>query len=303
MTLSYTFADVLGGIGWDPEIRGFLAVAVGVVVLMGSVYLLLATNLANRLGFLVALTGFFGWMAIMAFVWWIYGIGMTGDDPTWEGEEINFGDLESALLDEARNLDTSELPPPEEIDEATPQEFEEIAAREEPNLGGWELLPPADPTYGEAQATAEEILISEVPGLEASDDFVVLYTFETGGKPEPESEGVFDVAINRITNTLRITHPEQYAIVQVQPAIFQEAEPGEAPPTPEPDPDADAISVVMVRDIGDLRLPPALITIGSLLMFGLLSYVLHTRDRRAAENRAAPLPAPTEPRMPEPTRG
>ena len=36
---------LLAGIAWDPQIRGFLAVAVGVVVLMGSVYLLLVTNL------------------------------------------------------------------------------------------------------------------------------------------------------------------------------------------------------------------------------------------------------------------
>jgi hypothetical protein len=303
MTLSYTFADVLAGIGWDPEIRGFLAVAVGVVVLLGSVYLLLATNLANRLGFLVALTGFFGWMAIMAFVWWIYGIGMTGDDPAWVVEEINTGDLQAALLEEARDLDTRQLPPPEVIDEATPEEFEEIADREEPNLGGWELLPPADPTYGEAQATVEDALIEEYPGFESSDDFVPLYAFETGGKPDPESDALFDRAVNRITNTLRITHPPHYAIVQVQPAIFQEVEPGEPSPVPEPDPTADVVSVMMVRDIGDLRLPSALITIGSLLMFGLLSYILHTRDRRVAENRAAPLPAPSERRPPEPARG
>ena len=36
---------LLAGIAWDPQLRGFLAVAVGVVVLMGSVYLLLGTNL------------------------------------------------------------------------------------------------------------------------------------------------------------------------------------------------------------------------------------------------------------------
>ena len=41
---------LLAGIAWDPQIRGFLAVLVGVVVLMGSVYLLLGTNLGARLG-------------------------------------------------------------------------------------------------------------------------------------------------------------------------------------------------------------------------------------------------------------
>ena len=45
---------VLAGIAWDPQIRGFLALGVGVVVLIGSVYLLLATNVGARLGFLIA---------------------------------------------------------------------------------------------------------------------------------------------------------------------------------------------------------------------------------------------------------
>src|SRR3546814_20850447 len=42
----------LAGIAWDPQIRGFLATAVGVVVLMGSVYLLVGTNLGSRPGLL-----------------------------------------------------------------------------------------------------------------------------------------------------------------------------------------------------------------------------------------------------------
>src|SRR3546814_5128049 len=70
--------NLIAGIAFDPTIRGIRAVGVGVVVLMGSVYLLLATNTGTRLGFLLALTGFFGWMAIMGSIWWIYGIGMQG---------------------------------------------------------------------------------------------------------------------------------------------------------------------------------------------------------------------------------
>ena len=68
---------VFAGIAWDPQIRGFLAVLVGVVVLMGSVYLLLGTNLGARLGFLVAISWIFGWCTIMGLTWWMYGtIGM-----------------------------------------------------------------------------------------------------------------------------------------------------------------------------------------------------------------------------------
>ena len=71
-------------IGWEPELRGLLTVIIGVVVLCGSVYMIMATNLGSRLAFLVALTGLAGWMALMGLVWWMYGIGLRGPDPTWE---------------------------------------------------------------------------------------------------------------------------------------------------------------------------------------------------------------------------
>jgi hypothetical protein len=60
---------LIAGIAWDPQIRGFLALGVGIVVLLGSVYLVMVTNLGTRLGFLVAAAAFWGWMAIMGLVW------------------------------------------------------------------------------------------------------------------------------------------------------------------------------------------------------------------------------------------
>ena len=45
---------LIAGLAWDPEIRGFLAVLTGIVVLMGSVWLILSTNSGTRLGTLLA---------------------------------------------------------------------------------------------------------------------------------------------------------------------------------------------------------------------------------------------------------
>jgi hypothetical protein len=64
----------LFAIGWEPELRGLLTVIIGVVALCGTVYLVMATNLGARLGFLVALTALAGWMMLMGMVWWVYGI-------------------------------------------------------------------------------------------------------------------------------------------------------------------------------------------------------------------------------------
>ena len=77
-------ADVLA-IGWEPELRGILIVIIAVVMLCGSIYLVLATNLGARLGFLVALAGLAGWMILMGIIWLIYGIGLQGPDPSWAG--------------------------------------------------------------------------------------------------------------------------------------------------------------------------------------------------------------------------
>ncbi len=91
---------ILAGIAWDPQIRGFLAVLVGVVVLMGSVYLLLGTNIGARLGFLIALSALFGWCTIMGLTWWVYGtIGMLGEAPRWEVHGGRLPDLEDSGLD------------------------------------------------------------------------------------------------------------------------------------------------------------------------------------------------------------
>ena len=82
---------VINGLDFNLFIRGLLVVLVGVVVLMGSTYLILATNSGFRTGGMLALTGFFGWMTIMGFIWVLYGIGLQGRLPSWHVFEINRG--------------------------------------------------------------------------------------------------------------------------------------------------------------------------------------------------------------------
>ena len=77
-------ATTLLAINWSPELRGILIVIIAVAVLMGGVYMILATNLGARLGFLVALAGLAGWMLLMGIMWSVYGIGLRGKDPTWD---------------------------------------------------------------------------------------------------------------------------------------------------------------------------------------------------------------------------
>jgi hypothetical protein len=73
--------------------------------------------------------------------------------------------------------------------------------------------------------------------------------------------------------------------VQLQGVLHQEVSPGEAPPRPVVDPDEPVVSVIMVRDLGWVRLRPALVTIGSFLIFLALCYWLHVRDKELMSRR------------------
>ncbi|MEO8695173.1 MAG: hypothetical protein ABI658_16730 [Acidimicrobiales bacterium] len=102
---------LFAGINFTVTIRGLLVVTVAVAILMGSVWLLLATNTGVRVGTLLALTGFFGWMTIMASVWWIFGIGWRGADPSWKTVDIvRGGDLTRSSVDKVRDLPNDILP-------------------------------------------------------------------------------------------------------------------------------------------------------------------------------------------------
>lgn len=241
-------------LAWDPTIRGIIVVAFAVAVLPGSIYLLLGTNLGTRLGFLVAIAGVFGWLTIMASIWTLYGIGYIGRAPSWEVREAvtsdSGEDTSAAQLADARDL------------------------------SAWRELPADDPARGEAQAAASAAIAGEeaaLPmGFESDQDYVVIDAFEEGGKK--------DTFINGI---LPGPHPPHYAVIQVERKKEVEVEFGETPPKAEADPTQPVISVVLERDLGNKRLPPALLTLGSLIIFGVTCNVLHRRDKVATAARAA----------------
>lgn len=80
-TVQLAFLD---GIGFDPFFRGLLSVIAAFLVLIGGTYLVVATDVGTRLGFLVSAAGLFGWMFLMGIIWTIYGIGWRGDPPVWD---------------------------------------------------------------------------------------------------------------------------------------------------------------------------------------------------------------------------
>jgi hypothetical protein len=262
-------------IGWEPELRGLLTVIIGVVILCGSVYGIMATNMGSRLAFLVALTGLFGWMMLMGMVWWIYGIGLRGPDPSWQAVP-GAGVLQDVnALGSAGVLDPNADVP----DDATPAESSEIV-RQTFLDQGWIVLDPGSPAFGQAQASASELLVEE--GAFAAGQFAIVEVFDIGGERYPK--------INETLDFLAFFHTPHYVVAEAAPFVPVRTEPGRAPARPEIDENRQREYVYMVRDLGARRQPPAVLTIGAGIIFLALCYLLHRRDRVLKSNLEQPLP-------------
>ena len=301
--------QIIAGIAFDPGIRGVLVVLVGVVVLMGSVYLILSTNRGSRLGFLVALSGLFGWLTILTFVWWLTppAIGPRGNIPTWKPVEIYVnGANDSAKVDVLNNLvDPASLATADEIIAQNPDlvnefpngftlsdlqtnnpaivsEYIDVEA-----LNGWALVGAAN--AGEAQAAADlELVASGV--FKTSSEYKKLNVWNYGGKPTLKDDcpdgGMICRVQHRITSAFQIKNPKHYTVVQVQKVIPQTPIPGQAPPLPKVDPSQPVISVVLIRDIGNERVIPFLYFVISVSLFILSAWALHNRDKTLMKNKA-----------------
>jgi len=259
-------------IGWEPELRGLLTVLIGFVVLCGSVYLIMATNMGGRLGFLVTLTGLAGWMTLMGMVWWIYGIGLRGPDPTWQevpGATVLQDPL--ALRDSGAIDDLPPIPA-----DATPTESAAIVSQALVD-GGYIRLDPANPEFGQAQAAASEFLTEEEafgPG-----GYVITDVFDIGGDRWPK--------INDSLDFVAFFHTPHYVVVEARPLVEVRTEPGRAPVPPEIDENSPVHYVYMERNLGARRQPATVLTLGGGAIFLALCYLLHRRDRLLRENLEA----------------
>jgi hypothetical protein len=278
-------AQLLAALSWDPQIRGALIVVTSFVILPGSVYLLLATNTGAKLGFLLAAAGFFGWMAVMGWIWVVYGIGLRGDQPSWHVHEVVTGDVaENGTTEEAEGFPVGwrELRTGDAILGDAAAEADTVLAPTEDaggHGGGEEAAAPVQPVF---EDPADYTLVGGyVKGGEN-------YWIPGGGLASETSRGnagtnPFSKVVERLKRGP--FHAPHYAVIQVAPIIEQPTITG-APPAPEPDPSKPVTSVVMVRDLGNLRQPSFLIAVSMTIVFGLVVNALHRRDKEIMAARA-----------------
>lgn len=271
-------AGVLAAFAWDPQVRGFLIVLTGFTILVGSIYLLLATNAGARLGFLLAAAGLSGWCALMGWIWVVYGIGIKGPEPHWIVKEIVTGDLSAQ----------SALPVTNDFPK------------------GWRKLPDGDPILGDASATADKVLVAQTaaptagrtaapvqkvnvqPMFQNAAEYIVVGGYDEGGEDYFIPGGHLERNHGFFRGWL---HKPHYAVIQIRPVLPEPAI-GGAPPAPTADPAAPPVDVVMIRDLGRLRQPSALFALSFSIAFGVITYTLHRRDKEAMAARAGSATAP-----------
>lgn len=263
-------------INWEPELRGILTVIMGTAVWMGSIYLILGTNVGARLGFIVTLTGLMGWMALMGAVWWMYGIGLKGDEPSWTQVEGRTVIQDVDLLAQAGVVEAPLL-----LDDDVTPEAASQAVAAQLDAQGWSQVEESAPEFGQAETSAGVFLEEE--GAFGPGEFDVVAVYEV----DPPDESAYPkLGPNGEFDQIAFFHKPYYTLVEVAPFEPLRVEEGRAPTIPVVDETSDRQYVYMVRDLGSLREPAAYITIGSTIAFLALCFFLHRRDRIVEENRA-----------------
>lgn len=241
---------------WNPTIVGVLVVVSGIVLFCGSVYLLLATNIGARLGFLVAAAALTGLMVLLSTVWLTTATPLNsprGRLPAWHAVEV-VDDYGQSSIDAVRTIRDDG----EQVGEA---DFANIR----PAVDAALVTP-----SGEAEAEPSEFAFT---GDAA--DIILLESWTTGG----DARFVF-------------WHEPLYQTVTFcQDDTSDDPDPSslEVEPEPQCDPAAGNRIIVFERDLGSLRQPPFLflVAFGILFALSLLGLYWREKDQREAARTGA----------------
>ncbi len=265
---------------WYPTILGVLVVVAAVVLFLGSIYVLLGTNLGARLGFLIAFTGLAGFMMLLSLLWITTASPLNtlkGRIPQWKVQEVVSSPQKSKTSD-VHNIKQKQF-----IADAT--EASNVKAAVDAAL----VTKVSTPTV---EYTPNDNRFAKFGDVTK---YQILQTWEIGGSKPQFWKGEF-------------THTPQYAVVQFCQVQEVDQPFGLPPIPPQCDNSADATAgyVVLFRDLGSLRVPPFVAFAMSTILFILGLLGLHWRERdeqKLEEERAAAaagpvaVPDPDEPEL------
>lgn len=282
-------APLLAAFSWDPQVRGIVIVLTAVTILIGSVYLLLGTNVGARVGFLLTVAGLSGWMILLGILWMLNAQGLKGREPSWKPREVATGPPAATISDGTEGLPT----------DPTGQASD-----------GWHALRKGDPVLGDASSAADKILAPDTspapegktkpeprftPPYANPNAYVLVSAYEKGGK----EESWFAIKNHRFYRSAApwnpvgwFRSPPHYVALTVQKAA-PKLDPGSLTEAPRPDLSQPYTTLVLVRDRGSIRFPPFMIILASSIIFAVTCVSLHRRDKELAAAKATGRAAPS----------
>jgi uncharacterized membrane protein len=260
---------------WYPTILGVLVVVAAVVLFVGSIYLMLGTNMGARLAFLTTFSGLMGLMVVLTALWITTASPLNtlrGSVPRWEIKEV-VSDLGKARTEAVRNIQDEGI-------EVEPIEAANVKAAVDEGLvtkvdNAVEKFTPEDNQFALFGAVT---------------DYLTTNTWEIGGSSPSWLDGQF-------------THTPKFAVVEFCGAAENTQPFGVAPDAPSCAAEGTANAknngfVVLEYNLGDVRLPPLIAFLSSVILFvlSLLMFGWYEKDKRAeaaARSESAKTPART----------
>jgi hypothetical protein len=256
---------------WYPVILGILVVVAGIVLFCGSIYVLLATNLGARLGFLVAFTSLAGFMVLLTLLWCTTASPLNtlkGRIPQWKVVEV------VSAPEKANTTNVHNIKQKQNVAEAT--EASNVKAAVDAALVTKVSTPTAQYTPNDNRFAKFDVVTQ----------YEILQTWEIGGSKPQFWKGQF-------------THTPEYAVAQFcEVKDTTNAQPFGLPPLPPECNTAQGAKtgyVVLKRDLGSLRVPPFVAFGISLILFIVGLLALHWREKDEMElekAKAGPVAVP-----------
>jgi hypothetical protein len=238
---------------WYPTILGILVVVSAIVLFMGSVYVLLGTNVGARLGFLITFTSLMGFLMILSLLW------LTTASPleSPKGRVQSWSVIES-VSDLSKAKTTAVHGANDKQHRASSTDASNVAAAVDAAL----ITKKSTPTVTYTPNDNRFAKFDDVT------KFMIVQTWTVGGSKPQFWKGEFN-------------HATKYAVIEYCATAPQTQTFGLPPLPPECASGADAQKGYLIAqfDYGTLRLPPFVVFLITGILFGLGLLMLHWREK------------------------
>ena len=234
---------------WYPLTLGWLVIIAALGMFFGSTYLMLATNVGSRLGFLIVGAVGSGFLVILSLLWVTTATPLNvfkGRQVEWKAVAI-VENIKSSNVEEVKNIETEGV-------KLSSTEFANVKSAADT------VLAPA--AEGEEHSKPEAI-VDDLPAV----DVIVTDIYQIGGsEPNPLH--------------FEFRHTPLFAAAKFCQLDREKAETAFRN-TCDTSPEAKANSGVLIleKDLGSLRQPPLFLFFGSAVLFVLFLLALRWRDQ------------------------